>query len=50
MMIVAGQDLDIARTWGIAIVCTAVAGILYGLIGLIGRLVAPWAPGWGMSQ
>jgi ABC-type nitrate/sulfonate/bicarbonate transport system permease component len=50
MMIVAGQDLDIARTWGIAIVCTAVAGILYGLIGLLGRLVAPWAPRMGVAQ
>jgi ABC-type nitrate/sulfonate/bicarbonate transport system permease component len=47
MMIVSAQDLDIPRTWGIAIVCTAVAGALYGLIGLLGRIVAPWAPGSG---
>ncbi len=44
MMIDAEGALDISRTWGIALVCTAIAGILYGLIGLIGRLVAPWAP------
>ena len=50
MMIVSGQDLNIPRTWGIAFVCTAVAGILYGLIGLIGRLVSPWAPRAGMSE
>jgi hypothetical protein len=50
MMIVSGQDLNIPRTWGIAIVCTAVAGILYGLIGLLGRLVSPWAPRAGMSE
>jgi ABC-type nitrate/sulfonate/bicarbonate transport system permease component len=49
MMIDAEGALDIARTWGIALVCTAVAGILYGLIGLIGRLVAPWAPRRGMT-
>jgi ABC-type nitrate/sulfonate/bicarbonate transport system permease component len=49
MMIDAEGALDIARTWGIALVCTAVAGILYGLIGLIGRLVAPWAPRKGMT-
>ena len=41
MMIDAGAALDIARTWGIAMVCTAVAGMLYWLIGLIGRSVAP---------
>lgn len=50
MMIVSGQDLDIARTWGIALVCTAVAGILYGVIGLIGRLVSPWASRAGASE
>ncbi len=44
MLIDAEQALDISRTWGIALVCTVVAGILYGLIGLIGRLAAPWAP------
>ncbi len=49
MMIDAEGALDIARTWGIALVCTAVAGILYGLIGLIGRLVAPWAPRRGLT-
>jgi len=44
MMIDAEGALEIARTWGIALVCTIVAGLLYLLIGMIGRAVAPWAP------
>jgi ABC-type nitrate/sulfonate/bicarbonate transport system permease component len=44
MMIDAEQALSIDRTWGIALFCTAVAGIAYLLIGLVGRAVAPWAP------
>jgi ABC-type nitrate/sulfonate/bicarbonate transport system permease component len=50
MMIDSEGALDIARTWGIALVCTAVAGILYGLIGLMGRLITPWAPRRGINQ
>jgi len=49
MMIDSEGALDIARTWGIALVCTAVAGILYGLIGLMGRLITPWAPRRGIN-
>jgi ABC-type nitrate/sulfonate/bicarbonate transport system permease component len=44
MMIDAEGALEIARTWGIALVCTIVAGILYLLIGVAGRAIAPWAP------
>ena len=44
MMIDAEGALEIARTWGIALVCTTVAGLLYLLIGAIGRAAAPWAP------
>ena len=36
--------IEFARTWGIAIVCTGVAGFLYVITGVIGRAVAPWAP------
>jgi len=48
MLIDAEGALDISRTWGIALVCTGVAGVLYGLIGLLGRLAAPWAPRKGI--
>lgn len=50
MLIDAEGALDIARTWGIALVCTAVAGVLYGLIGFLGRLAAPWAPRRGLLR
>jgi ABC-type nitrate/sulfonate/bicarbonate transport system permease component len=49
MMIDAEQSLSIARTWGIALVCTGVAGLLYLVIGLIGRALAPWAPRRGVN-
>jgi ABC-type nitrate/sulfonate/bicarbonate transport system permease component len=42
-MTVAQQQLDVARTWGIALVAGAVAGIGYGLIALIARFAVPWA-------
>jgi ABC-type nitrate/sulfonate/bicarbonate transport system permease component len=44
MMIFAQQSLAIARTWGIALLCTFIAGGLYVLTGVLGRLAAPWAP------
>lgn len=42
-MVVAQQSLEVPRTWGIALVSGAVAGIGYALLGLVGRLVTPWA-------
>jgi ABC-type nitrate/sulfonate/bicarbonate transport system permease component len=39
------QQLDIARTWGIAIVAGAVAGLAYAAIGLLARFATPWARG-----
>jgi ABC-type nitrate/sulfonate/bicarbonate transport system permease component len=44
MMIDAEQALNADRTWGIALFCTLAAGAVYLIIGLLGRLVAPWAP------
>jgi ABC-type nitrate/sulfonate/bicarbonate transport system permease component len=38
------QSLDIARTWGIALVCTGLAGIAFAVTGFIGRALTPWAP------
>lgn len=43
-MIISEQSLEVARTWGLAIVATAVAGIAYALTGLIGRRLTPWMP------
>jgi ABC-type nitrate/sulfonate/bicarbonate transport system permease component len=43
-MINSEQALDVSRTWGIALTATAIAGLAYGLIALVGRLLTPWAP------
>jgi ABC-type nitrate/sulfonate/bicarbonate transport system permease component len=44
MMINSQATLEIARTWGVALLCTIIAGIGYAVTGLIGRAVVPWAP------
>ncbi|MBO0730149.1 MAG: ABC transporter permease subunit [Acidimicrobiaceae bacterium] len=43
-MINSMQALDIARTWGLALVATVVAGAAYAVTTLAGRLLTPWAP------
>ncbi|HSS09136.1 MAG TPA: ABC transporter permease subunit [Acidimicrobiales bacterium] len=43
-MINSEQALEVARTWGIALVAAAVAGLGYGITALVGRLLTPWAP------
>jgi ABC-type nitrate/sulfonate/bicarbonate transport system permease component len=43
-MINSQQSLDVSRTWGIALVATALSGLAYGLTALVGRLLTPWAP------
>lgn len=43
-MINSQQAFDVPRTWGVALVSTAVAGIGFALTSLVGRLVTPWAP------
>jgi ABC-type nitrate/sulfonate/bicarbonate transport system permease component len=42
-MTIAQQQLDVARTWGIALMSGAVAGVGYGVVGLVARFAAPWA-------
>jgi ABC-type nitrate/sulfonate/bicarbonate transport system permease component len=42
-MTISETSLDIARTWGIALVCGAVAGLAYGLTALIARVALPWS-------
>ncbi|GAC1517567.1 MAG: ABC transporter permease [Acidimicrobiales bacterium] len=44
IMINAQGALDIPRTWGIALLSTGIAGVAYFVIGLLGRVAAPWAP------
>jgi ABC-type nitrate/sulfonate/bicarbonate transport system permease component len=43
-MINSQQALEVARTWSLAIVATAAAGVAYGITALVGRLLTPWAP------
>jgi ABC-type nitrate/sulfonate/bicarbonate transport system permease component len=43
-MINSQQALAVERTWGIALVATALSGAAYGLTALVGRLLTPWAP------
>jgi ABC-type nitrate/sulfonate/bicarbonate transport system permease component len=43
-MINSQQSLDVSRTWGIALVATALSGLAYGLTALVGRVLTPWAP------
>ncbi len=44
MMIQAEGAIESARLWGVAILCTVAGGVAYLLTGVLGRLVAPWAP------
>lgn len=43
-LISARANADPARVWGLALVATAISGIGYGFIALVGRLLTPWAP------
>jgi len=41
-MINSEQSLNIARTWGIALVATALAGLGYAVMAMAGRAATPW--------
>jgi ABC-type nitrate/sulfonate/bicarbonate transport system permease component len=43
-MINSQQAFDVPRTWGIALISTAVAGFGFALTALVARVVTPWAP------
>lgn len=43
-MINSQQALQVDRTWAIALVATAAAGLAYAATALVGRLLTPWAP------
>lgn len=42
-LIQAQTQLDAARTWSVALYVGALSTLAYGLVALLGRLVAPWA-------
>lgn len=44
-MTISQQQYLVSRTWGLALVAGLVAGLGYVLIGLVGRVAAPWARG-----
>jgi ABC-type nitrate/sulfonate/bicarbonate transport system permease component len=46
-LVAAKAQVDQERVWGIALVTTAVAGLGYLLIAVVGRLLTPWAPRGG---
>jgi ABC-type nitrate/sulfonate/bicarbonate transport system permease component len=43
-MINSQQALLVERTWAIALVATAAAGLAYALTAAVGRALTPWAP------
>ncbi len=44
-MVNAQQSLEVARVWALALVSGAIAGGAYALVGLISKVVTPWAKG-----
>jgi ABC-type nitrate/sulfonate/bicarbonate transport system permease component len=43
-LISANENLDSRRSFAIALVATAIAGIAYVVISIVGRALTPWAP------
>jgi ABC-type nitrate/sulfonate/bicarbonate transport system permease component len=43
-LITANEDLNARRTFALALVATAIAGVAYIIISAIGRKLTPWAP------
>jgi ABC-type nitrate/sulfonate/bicarbonate transport system permease component len=50
MMIEAEAGFQTARLWGIALLLTLIGGAGYVITGIVGRVVAPWAPRPGRSR
>ena len=44
-MLAAGSAANVDRVWGLALVAGLLAGLGYGLFGLISRLATPWLTG-----
>jgi ABC-type nitrate/sulfonate/bicarbonate transport system permease component len=49
-MVNAQQSLDVSRTWGIALMASAIAGAGYALTALVARLLTPWAPRGALNR
>jgi ABC-type nitrate/sulfonate/bicarbonate transport system permease component len=49
-MVNAQQALEVSRTWGIALMASAIAGAGYAITALIARLLTPWAPRGGPNR
>jgi ABC-type nitrate/sulfonate/bicarbonate transport system permease component len=49
-LIAAQSNSDAPQLWFLALVSGGVAGLAYGLIGLVGRLVTPWSSGSAGGQ
>jgi ABC-type nitrate/sulfonate/bicarbonate transport system permease component len=45
ILVAAQVSLNSERVWGLFLLCAAVAIIGFGLVGLVGRFVAPWSSG-----
>lgn len=43
LMISSQQSMQIPRTWAVALVGAALAGLAYGLLGWVSRLLVPWS-------
>jgi ABC-type nitrate/sulfonate/bicarbonate transport system permease component len=43
-MIASEQGVNVARTWALALIASAIAGVGYGITTLVARLLTPWAP------
>jgi ABC-type nitrate/sulfonate/bicarbonate transport system permease component len=43
LMISSQQSMQIPRTWAVALLGALIAGVVYALLGLVGRRLLPWA-------
>ncbi|MCZ2805581.1 ABC transporter permease subunit [Modestobacter sp. VKM Ac-2983] len=42
---IAQQNVDVEQAWAVGIGCALVAGTVYAVLGLVGRVVTPWSKG-----
>ncbi|GAA4734912.1 ABC transporter permease [Modestobacter marinus] len=42
---IAQQNVDVEQAWAVGIGCALVAGTVYAVLGLVGRVVTPWSRG-----
>lgn len=44
-LMISQQQFQVPRTWGLALVAGLIAGLGYGVVALVARLVTPWSTG-----